>query len=92
MDGGTAYEIGFARALNKPVVGYLPSTYRPEYADRVRHYYGLRADAACDHDRLAIEDFGQVDNLMMATSLSFLGPTIETALDWLKIHLPAPRA
>lgn len=60
MDGGTAFEMGYALALGKPVVGYgLADTYR----ERCRRLYG---DTSVDPDGLTIEDFALPDNLMMA--------------------------
>ena len=55
LDVGTAWEMGFATGLGKPVVAYdVPET---EYKDRV-------SDMAFDDDGCTIEDFGLSDNLM----------------------------
>jgi nucleoside 2-deoxyribosyltransferase len=62
MDPGTAYEIGVARTLGKPVWFY--SADRRLLADRVpvaRHINGRIYDASGD----AIEDFGLAENLMI---------------------------
>lgn len=91
MDGGTAYEIGFARALNKPVAGFLAPSYQTEYANRVREFFGLPAGTKVDPYGMTIEDFGQAENLMMATSLVFLGPTIEVALEGMSRHFASLR-
>ncbi len=66
MDGGTAFEMGFAKALGKLVVGYGLSEV---YLERCRRYYkGLVRDSIneVDPSGLTVEDFDQVDNLMMA--------------------------
>ena len=51
-DVGTAWEMGFMRALGRPVVAW--TTDARDYAARVAP------------DGLLIEDFGQADNLMLA--------------------------
>ncbi len=56
MDGGTAYEMGFAAALGIPVLAWTPNG--GEYAARVADL-GLR-------EGMDVEDFGLADNLMMA--------------------------
>ncbi|CCG08693.1 nucleoside 2-deoxyribosyltransferase [Pararhodospirillum photometricum] len=67
MDVGTAFEMGFAAALGKPVIGYTDDL--GEYVDRVVTFYrGHVTREGCawrDPDGLTIEDFSQVDNLMM---------------------------
>jgi nucleoside 2-deoxyribosyltransferase len=68
-DVGTAFEIGFARALGKPIVGYTESNER--YLDRTVDFFGAagvcrRADGtAVDPAGMKIEDFELVDNLML---------------------------
>lgn len=52
VDPGTAYEVGFARALGLPVFGW--TTVAGAYAARV------------PPDGLLVEDFGLCDNLMIA--------------------------
>ena len=51
MDVGTAFEMGFMRALEKPVFGYTNDP-RP-YADRAAP------------DGMIVEDFAMIDNLML---------------------------
>jgi len=51
-DVGTAWEMGFMRALGRPVVAWTTDT--RDYAARIRP------------DGLLIEDFGLADNLMLA--------------------------
>ena len=59
-DVGTAWEIGFAYGLGKPVVAY--SADKHLYAEKVR-ILGLE-------DGLIIENFGLEDNLMLPSSLA----------------------
>ncbi|MGE3065451.1 MAG: nucleoside 2-deoxyribosyltransferase [Hyphomicrobiaceae bacterium] len=71
-DAGTVYELGFMRALGRPVAGY--SNVAADYAERVA---GLRrrGSAAGDADRpdMAVEDFGLADNLMIAAAIEDCG-------------------
>lgn len=68
MDAGTAYEIGFMRALGKPVFGY--SNVAADYAARVRAAPVPAQAVWCDETRRAdIEDFGLSENLMIAIAV-----------------------
>lgn len=61
MDPGTAWEIGFAYALDKPIVAYTTVT-GPLFA-RAAEPVGGR-----DHNGDLVEDFGLPENLMIAIS------------------------
>jgi len=73
VDSGTAFEIGFAAALGKLVIGYVS---RPEnLMQRVERLHGeIAYDANTnlwrDRDGHLIEDFGHAVNLMLAESCS----------------------
>ena len=89
MDGGTAFEMGFAKALGKPVVGYNVQGY---YLDRCSAYYkGLKQDGInqVDPAGLTVEDFDLADNLMMACGADELVATDREACQWLKRHFEA---
>jgi nucleoside 2-deoxyribosyltransferase len=76
MDGGTAFEIGFMRALGRPVLGYtnVPLDYRARAeAFRAR---GIPA-GDCDRADVEIEDFGLPENLMMAVAIAESGWPIQ---------------
>ncbi|MES2710810.1 MAG: nucleoside 2-deoxyribosyltransferase [Pseudomonadota bacterium] len=67
-DSGTAYELGFMRALARPVLAYT-NTHR-DFASRTLAHLSphvRRRDAATweDEDGMAIEAFGLADNLML---------------------------
>ena len=68
-DAGTCYEIGYMRAQGKPVFAYTNTT--ATYLERVERFYGdaldRRPDAGRIEDpaRMAVEDFGLRDNLML---------------------------
>jgi len=64
-DPGTAYEVGFARALGLPVFGY--SNAATDFATRARAFVSERPDG------LAIESFGLFDNLMLANAIEESG-------------------
>ena len=63
VDPGTAFEIGFARALGLRVYGY--SCREALFTARTLYYSGMDDDAASDVHGYAIERFGLVDNLMI---------------------------
>jgi nucleoside 2-deoxyribosyltransferase len=67
VDPGTAYELGFARALGKPVFGYT-NDHRP-FKDRVaaisRQSGRLMMGRLVDDQDMAIENYDLTDNLMI---------------------------
>ena len=69
MDAGTAYEVGFMRALRRPVFGY--SNVAALFADRSKAYRTARNHAPYDGDdpKTDIEDFGLPENLMIACAI-----------------------
>lgn len=76
-DSGTCFEVGFALALGKPVVGYLPR--KETVLERVARVAGgvfeNREKKPVDRNGLHIEDFGLPLNLMLAvpTTIVFGG-------------------
>ncbi len=70
MDVGTAFEVGFMRALGRLVLGYtnidgtLLERTRAQFSGDLRHREGS-GDLVEDPDGLQVEDFGLVDNLMI---------------------------
>jgi nucleoside 2-deoxyribosyltransferase len=70
-DSGTCVEIGFALALNKPVIAYLERD--ESISQRVARVYGVALDhregRPVDRDGLYVEDFGLPLNLMLACSV-----------------------
>jgi nucleoside 2-deoxyribosyltransferase len=74
LDPGTAFEIGFARAMGLRAFGY--SCREMPFAARTIYYSGMEDDAERDvHDYL-IERFGLVDNLMIDSAISASGGKI----------------
>ncbi len=82
-DSGTVWEVSFALALGKPVVGYLPG---PDslLARMAGHAHGGR-----DREGCAVEDFGLPLNLMLAHSLHALVHGPEDGLRGLQAALDA---
>lgn len=72
MDPGTAWEIGYAEALNKPV--YLWTQERRMLAERTEGSNGK------DKDGWMIEDFGLAENLMIGVSAYPVADSFEAAL------------
>ena len=75
MDSGTAFEVGFMRALGRPIFGY--TNVASDYAERAGI---VRRDALVpgdfDADGLEIEDFGLTENLMIAIAVSETGSDV----------------
>lgn len=67
MDPGTAFEIGFAVALGKPVFGW--TTHAGALHSRIPHEHQRESELRVDADRLIVEDFGRVENLMITVPL-----------------------
>lgn len=87
VDSGTAFEVGFAIASGKPVMGYVAS---PESLhDRVARLFGpLRLVNAIPRDAndALVEDFGHPVNLMLAESCQIVIGDLEQALKVLQLH------
>lgn len=76
MDSGTAFEIGYMRALGRPVLGY--TNVAADYPRRVEAHRGRpRADFDCDRDDHQIEDFGLAENLMIEIAILESGAVVE---------------
>ncbi len=71
-DAGTAFEVGFMRALARPVLGYTNTPL--EYVERSR-IYRARSPLAFDADapNVAIEDFDLAENLMIEIAIEASG-------------------
>lgn len=81
-DAGTVYELGFMRALGRPVLGY--SNAGSEFLARTRAFLGdaarPRADGGFeDADGMGLEDFGLGDNLMIDGGIEAAGGVFERA-------------
>ena len=89
-DLGTAYELGFMRALGRPVLGYsnAPGNFTTRSLAALRGAVGRRANGAWeDADGMEVEDFGLTDNLMIDGGIAaadgvFVVNAIEEAARW----------
>lgn len=88
MDGGTAFEMGYAIARGLPVVGYNS---KGLYLERTREFYNKRLREVGTHEvdpnGLTVEDFDLADNLMMACGADCLVEDGEAASRWLAARL-----
>lgn len=75
MDVGTAYEMGFMRALGRPVLGY--SNDGRLFVERTRAWAGI-SQGSTDADGLSIEDFDMAENLMLHGAVAGSGTDVET--------------
>ncbi len=75
LDAGTAFEVGFMRALGRPVLGY--SNASADYHARARAVRGLGFSSHdCDRPDVAIEDFDLTENLMIEIAIVESGGTV----------------
>jgi nucleoside 2-deoxyribosyltransferase len=75
MDAGTAFEVGFMRALGRPVAGYTNA--RDDYRDRSHTFRtGTAHHFDADRPHIEIEDFGLAENLMIEIAIAESGCTV----------------
>lgn len=78
MDPGTAFEIGYAVALGKPVFGW--TTHPDDLHTRIPHAHDDLNETRIDAGRHLVEDMGLPENLMIAVPLASLHPSAEAAI------------
>ena len=89
-DPGTAYELGFMRALGRPVLGYsnAAGNFTMRSLAALRGAVHGRANGAWeDADGMEVEDFGLTDNLMIDGGIAAAGGVlvvnpVEEATRW----------
>jgi len=75
MDSGTAFEVGFMRALHRPVLGY--TNVIADYRARAEAYRGAPPPLPeFDHPEAEIEDFDGAENLMIEVAILASGGTV----------------
>lgn len=74
VDAGTAFEVGFAFALGKPVFAYtnIATPYRDRVVDACGSI-GVARGREFAGDGMGVENFGLVDNLMIAEAVRAQG-------------------
>jgi len=83
-DSGTAFEVGMAVALNKPVWAYFDPV--ESLRDLIPHDLN-----GCDSQGYVVEDFGLPRNLMLACTWTGSSSTVELAVEALSIYLAKVR-
>ena len=71
LDAGTAFEIGYMRALGRPVFGY--TNIAASYRDRAHAFRLLPDWRDGDREDFMVEDFGLAENLMIDIALRETG-------------------
>jgi nucleoside 2-deoxyribosyltransferase len=75
MDSGTAFEVGFMRALGRPVLGY--TNVAADYRARAELYRSAPPPLPdFDCPEAEIEDFGGAENLMIEVAIIASGGTV----------------
>lgn len=89
-DSGTCFEVGYAIARGKQVVGYVPE--QGSFAQRIRrrHPEAVR-DAEHDRDGWSLEEFGLPLNLMLGVPCQVVVGDARAALQWLRAQTPSAR-
>lgn len=75
LDSGTAFEIGYAIAINKIVIGYYTYDAFLSYKDRMEPVFWEYSK-----EYPLIEDFGLSDNLMIIHSCQYVVNSIDEAI------------
>lgn len=75
MDSGTAFEVGFMRALGRPVFGYTNATADYDLRAKAWRTKGI-PDGDFDGPDVDIEDFGLAENLMIAIAIIESGGSV----------------
>ena len=75
MDSGTAFEVGYMRALGRPVLGYTNTV--ADYRVRAEIYRGAAPSLPeFDHPGSEIEDFDGAENLMIEVAITASGGSV----------------
>ncbi len=83
VDTGTAFEVGYACALHKPIVGF--ATNLESLEARVERLYGPLAESRGafsrrDRDGFGVEEFSLPTNLMIAAEIPIVAGDVDMAL------------
>lgn len=73
-DVGTCVEIGYAKALNKTIIGYYTNGQPKEYKSRIKKKYK-------ESKYTSIEDFNLSDNLMIINSCHYICNSFHDAVN-----------
>jgi nucleoside 2-deoxyribosyltransferase len=76
MDVGTAFEVGYMRALRRPVLGYTNTPLDLRERSETGRAGGVRLPFDCDAPAVEVEDFGLAENLMIEIAVMESGFTV----------------
>ncbi|MBC7907491.1 MAG: nucleoside 2-deoxyribosyltransferase [Rhodospirillaceae bacterium] len=82
-DAGTAWEMGYAEALGKPVVAWCEDT--ADYLSRVPSDADEEGKVWCRQHGMIVENFGLVDNLMLTAGEHPVQPDFDAAVALAKV-------
>ncbi|MBU2740753.1 nucleoside 2-deoxyribosyltransferase [Acidithiobacillus albertensis] len=84
-DSGTAFEVGYAHARGKPILGYIDQF--ESTVDRVERLQGhltRYGNEITDRDGYRVEDFGLPLNIMLAVPIRLVAGGVEDCLNQLQ--------
>src|SRR5262249_44680395 len=76
MDSGTAFEVGFMRALERPVLGYTNTVADLRERSEMGRSGGVRLAFDSDAPDVGVEDFGLAENLMIEIAVMESGASV----------------
>lgn len=76
MDVGTAFEVGYMRALRRPVLGYTNTALNLRERSEMGRSGGVRLPFDSDAEGVEVEDFGLTENLMLEIAVMESGFTV----------------
>ena len=76
MDAGTAFEVGFMRALGRPVLGYTNTVLDLRERSETARAGGVRLAFDADAPDVEVEDFGLAENLMIEIAVMESGASV----------------
>jgi nucleoside 2-deoxyribosyltransferase len=76
MDVGTAFEVGYMRALRRPVLGYSNTPLDLRERSEMGRAGGVRLPFDADAPDVEVEDFGLAENLMIEIAVMESGFTV----------------
>jgi nucleoside 2-deoxyribosyltransferase len=96
MDAGTAFEVGYCRALGLPLAGwttdarpypekvrdFMKEAYRLDLHEGARNASGATSGALRDADGILVHSEGLYQNLMIEMAIEAAGGTVFAAPDW----------
>ena len=76
MDVGTAFEVGYMRALGRPVLGYTNTVIDLRERSAMGRAGGVQLPFDADAPDVSVEDFGLAENLMIEIAVTESGGSV----------------